>query len=126
MIILKAIRSMFEMDFNDHKVGLISAAFSKETKKIQFKLVNGILLTNGHYEIPLSFRNSETILPNNRKQQKSSNEASVLVEKKMQRDTKYHRDYSAFMNKRKRGSPSVWQNMVHPPSWGRLFKSRLA
>lgn len=86
---------MFEMDFNDHKVGPDERSLSQEDKKFLNMMESGIRLINGHYEIPLPFRDSEMILPNNRSQVLKR---ALWQKKKMQRDTKYHRDYSDFMN----------------------------
>ena len=68
LLSLEAIRSMFEMDFNDHKVGPDERSFSQEDKAFLTKMDDGICLINGHYETPLPFRNSVMILPNNRSQ----------------------------------------------------------
>ena len=64
----EVIGRMFQLDFNDHKVGPDKRNFSQEDKKFLAKMDNGICLTKGHYETPLPFRNPEMILPNNRNQ----------------------------------------------------------
>ncbi|CAB4021227.1 Hypothetical predicted protein [Paramuricea clavata] len=63
VILPEAIGRMFELDFNDHKVGPDERSFSQEEKKFLTKMDNGIRLTKGHYETPLPFRNPEMILP---------------------------------------------------------------
>lgn len=111
----EAIGRMFEMDFNDHKVGPDERSFSQEDKKFLTKMDNGIRLTKGHYETPLPFRNPEMILPNNRNQVLKR---ALWQKKKMQRDTKYHRDYSNFMNEIiwKGYARKIPENEVRPAS----------
>ena len=67
---------MFEMDFSDDK-----------DKRFLSKMEQGVRLANGHYEIPLPFRKSDVLMPNNRGQ---ALKRALWQKKKIQRDTKYH------------------------------------
>ena len=73
------------MDFSDDK-----------DKRFLSKMEQDIRLSNGHYEIPVPFgRKSDVLMPNNRGQ---ALKRALWQKKKIQRDTKYHRDYINFMN----------------------------
>ena len=64
----KVIRNMFEMDFNDCKVGPNEKGLSQEDKQFLTRMNDCICLTNGHYETPLPFRKLDMVFPNNRSQ----------------------------------------------------------
>lgn len=55
---------MFELDFIEHSVGMKS--ISNDDRKFLAILKNGIHFLDGHYEMPLPFREDLPYLPNNK------------------------------------------------------------
>ena len=91
----KSVLEMFELDFNDHVASCDTLSLSKEDKKFLEIASQGIRLTDGHYELPLPFRDPEVMLPNNREQ---AVKRANWQRKKMLRNEKYRRDYTSFIN----------------------------
>lgn len=60
--------NMFELDFNDHAVSTDMPSLSKEDQAFLKTAHENINLVNGHYELPLPFRETEVMLPNNKEQ----------------------------------------------------------
>jgi hypothetical protein len=92
----EAVLRMFELDFND-RPGMTpdERSHSQEDKRFLAKANEGINLKDGHYEIPLPFRNSDVVMPNNREQ---AVKRAAWQKRKMLRDQSYHQDYVAFVN----------------------------
>ncbi|XP_028408116.1 uncharacterized protein LOC114530710 [Dendronephthya gigantea] len=86
---------MFEMDFNDRKVGLDERGLSREDRIFLDKMDADVCLVGNHYQLPLPFKENSQVMPNNRSQ---ALKRALWQKKKMQRDSKYHTDYTNFMN----------------------------
>lgn len=81
---------MFELDFNDHKYGPDEYSYSQEDKKFIREVKQGIQHQDGHYVIPLPFREPQMTMPNNRDQ---ALKRANWQRKKMLRDENYRNDY---------------------------------
>jgi len=91
----QAIQQMFEMDFNDYKYGPDEYSYSQEDKRFIREVERGIQHHDGHYVIPLPFREPQMTMPNNRNQVlKRAN----WQRNKMLRDENYRNDYVNFVN----------------------------
>lgn len=86
----QAIQQMFELDFDDHK-----SSYSQEDKKFMTGIEQSIQHHDGHYVIPLPFRESQMTMPNNRDQ---ALKRATWQRKKMLRDENYRNDYVNFVN----------------------------
>ena len=66
----KSLLKMFELDFSENASNNLpeELGHSQEDRRFLRKVTKDIRLTEGHYEIPLPFRQSEVDLPNNRQQ----------------------------------------------------------
>lgn len=91
----QAIQQMFELDFNDHKSSPDEYGYSQEDKKFIDRITENVHHHNGHYVIPLPFRNSQVTMPNNRVQ---ALKRAAWQRKKMLRDESYRNDYVNFVN----------------------------
>ncbi|XP_066988224.1 uncharacterized protein [Macrobrachium rosenbergii] len=60
------------------------------------KAENNVVFKDGHFEIPLPFRNQNLIVPNNKI---LAIKRALYQKKKMQKDPKYHCDYVNFIDK---------------------------
>jgi hypothetical protein len=58
---------MMEIDFSERK-GNNEREFSQEDKSFLKKVKQGIKKVDGHYEIPLPFREDDVVMPDNRTQ----------------------------------------------------------
>ena len=87
----------FELDFNENASNNLpkELGHSQEDRRFLTKVSKGIRLTEGHYEIPLPFRQSEVDLPNNRQQ---AVKRAFWQRKKMIQNHQYRNDYVAFIN----------------------------
>ena len=52
-------------------------------------------VVNGHYQIPLPFRDNDVFMPNNKEQ---ATKRATWQKKKMLKDSKYRADYVTFVN----------------------------
>ena len=95
MISPQPIQQMFELDFNDRKSGPDECSYSQEDRRFIIGLEQSIQHHDGHYVIPLPFRNSRTKMPNNRDQ---ALKRVMWQRKKMLRDEKYRNDYVYFVS----------------------------
>ena len=68
---------------------------SQEDKKFLALMESEAKLVDGHYQLPLPFRQPEVSMPNNRSQ--AVNRAQGL-KRRLMSDPKFHRDYRSFMN----------------------------
>ena len=55
---------MMEVDFNEKRPS--ETTLSQDDRTFLKRVGEGIHLSNGHYEMPLAFRQSEPTLPNNK------------------------------------------------------------
>ncbi len=67
---------------------------SREDEKFLAKIEKEITLVDGHYQLPLPFREDNVKMPNNRKQ---AEQRALWIKKKFA-DEQYKLDYVAFMN----------------------------
>ena len=88
---------MFEMEFNDHSMGKVpeQRGHSQEDRKFLNMVENRVRQVNGHYEIPLPFRQQDVNMPNNKEQ---AIKRANWQRKKMGRDDRYRTDYNTFVN----------------------------
>ena len=91
----QAIQQMFQLDFNDQKIGANERGYSQEDKRFISIVREGIQYHNGHYVIPLPFRESNVVMPNNKDQ---AAKRAIWQRKKMLRDENYRNDYVNFVN----------------------------
>ena len=90
-----AIKTMFEQDFSESQDA--NLAMSQEDLKFMKITSNGIhKADDGHYEIPLPFRNENVHLPCNRKQAEAR---LKQLSRRFAIDPKYKEDYVTFMQK---------------------------
>ena len=94
----KSVLQMFELDFSENASNNLpeELGHSQEDRRFLTEVSKGIRLTEGHYEIPLPFRQSEVDLPNNRQQ---AVKRALWQRKKMIQNHQYRNDYIAFINK---------------------------
>lgn len=93
----KSLLKMFELDFSENASNNLpeELGHSQEDRRFLTKVSKEIRLTEGHYEIPLPFRQSKVDLPNNRQQ---AVKRALWQRKKMIQNHKYRNDYIAFIN----------------------------
>lgn len=85
----ETLSQMFEQDFIEHSAGMKS--ISNDDRKFLAILKNG---KDGHYEIPLPFREDLPYLPNN----KSMAEQRLKhLKRKLDKDKPYRSQYGNFM-----------------------------
>ncbi|XP_077870546.1 uncharacterized protein LOC144364509, partial [Saccoglossus kowalevskii] len=82
------------MDFPERVIDDKKEPFQEDKKFIE-KINKTIKHSDGHYEINLPFRDDTVRLPNNESQAMQRLKA---IEKKMQRNPKFHMDYKTYMN----------------------------
>ena len=93
----KEIVQMLEMDFNKDGENIPDQrGWSQEDHKFIGIVEQQHNFQDGHYIIPLPFRDKSPSIPNNRDQAESR---LRWQKKKIQRDEDYKRDYTEFMNK---------------------------
>ena len=91
-VVSSNIIKLMEQDIIDPTLGQV--AYSQEDMKFLTILEKGIKFDNGHYELPLPFRNGNPALPNN---------TSIALKRlnaltrRFERDAKFRQDYFAFM-----------------------------
>ena len=90
--------SKLERDFDDHYVASHPDELGKSQEDIRFLklLEDGIIYEDGHYTVPLPFRNNDVILPNNKAQ---AMKRVLWQKRKMMKDDNYYNDYVTFMTK---------------------------
>ena len=93
----KSLLNLFELDFSERASSNIpeDVGYSQEDRKFLSLVHNDIRHAEGHYEIPLPFRQQDVKLPNNREQ---ALKRVLWQKKKMTQNDKYRRDYVAFIN----------------------------
>ena len=93
ILTLNALLDILQMDFNDHGPPN-GKACSQEDVLFMKKVEQNTHLRNGHYEIPLPFKQESINLPNNRQQ---AIQRANWQKKKLLRNEKYCRDYVNFV-----------------------------
>ena len=95
-VITSQLNEMYMHDFNE--VQPEKKALSGEDIEFLRQMDEGIMKEdNGHYGLPLPFRNLNVNMPNNRAQAVSRAEGSL--KKRMKGDQKFHSEYTDFMKK---------------------------
>ena len=84
---------MFELDFSEKQQG--QTAISMDDQKFLKKVGDGIHLVDGHYEMPLPFRETEPSLPNNKT---LALHRLKQLENRLKKDEVYSTHYNAFMD----------------------------
>ena len=72
----------------------LEASLSREDKKFMKILKDGTQLRNGHYQVPLPFRDPCVNLPNNRYQ---ARQRFSCLDKKLSKKNQFKEDYIRFM-----------------------------
>ena len=87
---------VFEKDFNDHDIGKVGGQCGPSQEDLKFlKMASKtIIMQNGHYVLPLPFRDTVITMPNNKCQ---AIKRAQWQKKKMLRDDKYRNDYVTFV-----------------------------
>ena len=92
----KSLLQLFELDFSEKASSNLpeDLGHSHEDRRFLLKVSKDISHAEGHYEIPLPFRQSEARLPNNRQQ---AFKRALWQRKKMLQNERYRNDYVAFI-----------------------------
>ena len=96
------LQSMYNADFNEPDLSLgdtsdtlpDGTAYSIEDKKFINIMKEKGKFKNGHHELPLPFRDSNSILPNNKRQ---AFKRAMYLKKRFQRNEQFYKDYSTFV-----------------------------
>ena len=87
------LNKMFELEFNERHCQ--KGQYSQEDKRFMEKIQRDTEYVNGHYVIPLPFRDDDVHMPLNKEQ-------VILranwLKKKLTKDSKFCQDYTKFMN----------------------------
>ena len=90
----KSVLTMVDLDFNDRPTDSDKHGYSQEDKKF-LDIVNIVRHVDGHYEMPLPFREPNVIMPNNKEQ---AVKRAQWQRRRMLKNEKYHQDYIKFLN----------------------------
>ncbi|XP_068231995.1 uncharacterized protein [Palaemon carinicauda] len=92
------ILNILESDFIDSRVARYPGekGLSPEDTTFMKKAESNVVFKDGHFEIPLPFRNQNLMVPNNKI---LAIKRALYQKKKMQKDPKYHSDYVNFIDK---------------------------
>ena len=90
----EALNRMMEIDFSERKVEN-ERSLSQEDKLFLKKVKQGTKKVEGHYEIPLPFREDDVIMPDNRAQVE---QRAHWIKKKLLKDNLLRKQYTEFMN----------------------------
>lgn len=90
-----SVNRMFEMDFNENS-DIVRKSLSQDDRMFLDKVSKGIhLRLDGHYEIPLPFREDDIKLPNNKK---LATYRLQRLKSRFGKDERYKEDYVKFMD----------------------------
>ena len=94
-LVPREILRMMELDFSERMPATVpdEKGYSVEDKQFIEKVNNDIRLYNGHYEVPLPFRDDNMKLPDNRIQALAK---AYWQRKKILRNTSYRNDYTTL------------------------------
>jgi hypothetical protein len=89
----ESLNKMFELEFNERHCQ--KEQYSQEDKRFMEKIQRDTEYVNGHYVIPLPFRDDDVHMPSNKEQ-------VILranwLKKKLTKNSKFCQDYTKFMN----------------------------
>ena len=85
---------MYCLDFPEEKAE--KRSLSKEDEKFLHIMKTSVTKYEGHYQLPLPFRNENCVLPSNKAH---AHKRLMSTRKKMLRDEGYRKDYVACMDK---------------------------
>ena len=86
---------MYHTDFSETNLEDDNLDLSQEDKKFLKIMKEQSIKSDGHYELPLPFRNPNVYMPNNREQ---AIKRARWTKRRLQKDLKFHNDYVKFMN----------------------------
>ncbi|XP_064631350.1 uncharacterized protein LOC135489762 [Lineus longissimus] len=90
------VQKMFELDFSEKRAEEDSQGLSVEDHRFLSIMKDGIRqLDNGHFELPLPFKEDQVRLPNNRP---LALKRLNGLKRRLSRDEMYHRRYTEFMD----------------------------
>ena len=92
--ITQNLNAMYQHDFPEENSE--KRALSNEDAQFMQMMQDSVVKVDGHYQLPLPFRNSNALLPSNKRQ---ALQRLTSVKKKMSRDTEYKQEYCHFMTK---------------------------
>ncbi|XP_068240026.1 uncharacterized protein [Palaemon carinicauda] len=97
-ITVESIRKYFELDFSERDLGSVpdERGLSFEDTKFVKRCQDDIEFRDGHFQLPMPFRDPNVNLPNNKKQAVSR---AKCQRRKMKNSEDYRQQYKAFMNK---------------------------
>lgn len=93
----KLLLDALAIDFNDQSTvstDHMEKSYSQQDKLFMKKVEEGVRYTDGHYEVPLPFKNEDVMMPNNKTQ---AVKRAELQKRKMLKDEKYRQDYINFV-----------------------------
>ena len=92
-----SILKLFELDFNELYTDQVPGALGPSQEDTIFlqKAEDTIQYVDGHYMLPLPFRDNNIIMPNNREQ---AVKRAACQKKKMSRNHQYYTDYVSFID----------------------------
>eukprot|EP00794_Sanderia_malayensis_P004020 gene4020-4569_t len=86
---------MYHTDFSEAKLNDENLNFSQEDKKFLELMKERGYESDGHYVLPLPFRNPHVCMPNNRDQ---AMKRAKWTKRRLQKDPTFYNDYIKFMN----------------------------
>ncbi|XP_068205264.1 uncharacterized protein [Palaemon carinicauda] len=97
-ITVESIRKYFELDFSERDLGSVpdERGLSFEDTRFVKRCQDDIEFRDGHFQLPMPFRDPNVNLPNNKKQAVSR---AKWQRRKMKNSEDYRQQYTAFMNK---------------------------
>ena len=90
----KALNSMMELEFNE-RMDKNEFTYSQDDRRFLKIVEEGTKYENGHYSMPLPFRDSDVLMPCNKEQAISR---ATWIKNKLLKNPKMHEDYANFMN----------------------------
>ncbi|XP_066955790.1 uncharacterized protein [Macrobrachium rosenbergii] len=97
-ITVESVRKFFELDFSEKDLGSVpeERGLSFEDRRFVERCQDTIEFKDGHFQLPMPFRDPNVSLPNNKKQAVSRAE---WQRRKMKSSEDYRQQYTAFMDK---------------------------
>ncbi|XP_068250652.1 uncharacterized protein [Palaemon carinicauda] len=97
-ITVESIRKYFELDFSERDLGSVpdERGLSFEDTRFVKRCQDDIEFRDGHFQLPMPFRDRNVNLPNNKKQAVSR---AKWQRRKMKNSEDYRQQYTAFMDK---------------------------
>eukprot|EP00112_Aurelia_sp_Birch-Aquarium-sp1_P003949 Seg1448.3 transcript_id=Seg1448.3/GoldUCD/mRNA.D3Y31 product="hypothetical protein" protein_id=Seg1448.3/GoldUCD/D3Y31 len=88
------LKKMYHTDFSETKLDDGKLDFPQEDKKFLKMMKEQSIKADGHYVLPLPFRNPNVYMPNNKEQ---AMKRAVWTKRRLQKDPKFYSDYVKFM-----------------------------